>query len=118
YGWRGVLSAISAFIGPPLIRDKNAIRQQLFEGDANAAIVLKTDPLLVGVYSEDLDAAVVLRIPPEAIVGPPPAPGTRLVSINFYQSGGPPEPDLLPGPGSSGAWDDFWPLIGDFLSDD
>ena len=118
YGWRGVLSAISAFIGPPLAGTKKSVRQHLQTGDTNAAMVVQLDPLLVAAYSEDLDAATLLVFPPVAVDTTGLSVGTRLTSVNLYQGQGQPEDDLVTGLGNSGQWSDFSPLIGEFVSDD
>lgn len=119
YGWRAILTAISHFIGPPLSGTRKRIGHYLQIGDASAAILLELDPPLVAVYSEDLDAVALLTFPPGSTDVSGMKSGQKLVAVNTYRGRGQAaESDLLPGPRSSGAWSDFDPLIGDFLSED
>lgn len=118
FGWKGVLTAVGNFIGHPLTGTLADIRDQLLEGDANAAILLKLDPPLVAAYSEDLDAITFLTFPPSSVDVSDLSPGAKLLTVNVYRARGPAEADLKPGPSGSGAWVDFSPIIADFVSDD
>jgi hypothetical protein len=89
-------------------------------GDAQAAVVLRVTPtVLVAVYSEDLDCALLLRYPPWVVTTHDLAPGAHLLSIStFYRIQRGLSPDLRPGPGATGTWGNFVPLIAEFVSDD
>ncbi|MFO0693767.1 MAG: hypothetical protein U0230_09455 [Polyangiales bacterium] len=100
------------------------IGEYLQLGDSQPAKVVSLDPLVVSVYSVDLDAAMLVRYPNEFVARYGLEHGTRLVSVNVYwiyrrESDGAPffPVDVSPGPGYSG-WSDFMPLIADFLCED
>ena len=118
FGWRGVLTAISNFIGPPLSGTLGSIRTHVQRGDSNAAILLEVSPPLVAAYSEDLDSVPLLTFTPDSVDAPGLKPGTRLIAVCTYRPNGPAEDDIVLGPGADGSWVDFTPIIGDFVSDD
>src|SRR5262249_13173080 len=93
------------------------IRQHLWEGDCNPAVVISTSPLCVAAYTIDIDTVVLLRFPDTFVLDYQLAAGSRLISVNTYRFK-PLARDIMPGPNSSDTFGNVIPLIGDFLSDD
>jgi hypothetical protein len=90
----------------------------LRRGDARAAVVVSSEPLLVAAYSDDLDAVAVLRFPAGLAEAHGLRVGSRLLAVNSYRRGRGIDPDLTPGPGRAGAWTGFMPVVAEFVSDD
>lgn len=102
---------------------RTRLQQHLREGDARAAVVVSTAPFLVAAYSDDLDAAVLLRFSDELAVAHGARPGQRLLTINCYQRFQHPRTgealfavDLVLTKGRF--WSNVLPYVADFLSDD
>ena len=74
----------------------------MLKGDTRAAVVLSTDPLLIGQYSDELDAVLVLAFPDWVAGQYDLKPGKKLVSSTMYwrqhHAG-----DILCGPGRTRA---------------
>ncbi|HET6249330.1 MAG TPA: hypothetical protein VFE47_16660 [Tepidisphaeraceae bacterium] len=99
---------------------EHVIRQicrQMWEGDGRAAVVALLRPLTIAAYSSDLDGVVLLRFPDELVEEYRLEAGSRLFCLNFYGKDKPANP-VIQGPGSSGQWGDFSPIIAEFFSDD
>ena len=92
----------------------------LDRGDARAALVAAISPdVLVAAYTDELDCIAMLRFPHDIADIYDLEAGTRLITCNFYQKTDYGVAlDLSPGPETSERWDDFHPLIGNFLSAD
>ena len=88
-------------------------------GDANAAVVLESTPLLVAAYTDELDCVAVLSFSARlSDLGIDLPVGSRLLAVNTYFRGVWCAQDLVPGPHSLQRWTNFHPVIADFLSDD
>lgn len=94
------------------------IAEHLNLGDSRAAMVICVEPLLVAAYTDELDCVAMLRFPQLFVAAYALRPGSALLTVNTYGSGANVSPDLTPGPGNLGRWTSFWPIIGEFLSDD
>ena len=94
--------------------------EHLWYGDTRAAVVLKTSPLLVAAYTDELDCVAVLHFNERLVSQYHLEIGSRLLSVNLYDymEDGSYETDLVPGPRTSGYFRNFTPLIADFLTDD
>jgi len=87
-------------------------------GDARAALVVSTSPLVVAAYTDELDCVVMLRFPDHLLRDHDLRAGTRLVAVFTYSQEEEMAPDLDPGPANTGNWSNAAPLIGEFLSED
>ena len=94
------------------------ISEHLTVGDSRAAVVVSMSPLLVAAYTDELDCVVVLSFPEPFAQRFKLAVGDRLLTVNTYAPGQNVFPDLTPGPASFRRYENFYPLIADFLSDD
>ena len=95
------------------------IEEHLNNGDSRAAIVLKTRPLVVAAYTDELDCVALLRFPGELAVEDNLKEGSRLLTVNTYrwrEQGI--APDLTFGEGDYKRYGNFAPFIAEFLSDD
>lgn len=95
--------------------------EHLQHGDSRAAIVMKTNPyLLIAAYSDEMDGVAMLRFDNKFIDSYNLKEGSRLLTINTYQSriAGNVAKDLYIGPKELGRYSNFYPLIAEFLSDD
>lgn len=93
-------------------------REQLKLGDSRAAMVMSLNPLLVAAYTDELDCIAMLRFRNDFVQEYHLALGTRLLTINRYRSGDTPVGDLENGPNATFQYDNFWPFIAEFYSDD
>lgn len=112
----GILARlIRRFVGDEFTR---IFAEKLRLGDARAAVVASVEPPLVAAYTDELDAVLLLRFPAGFLERRGLRQGDRLLTVNTY--GNLPEfaPDLIAGPGDYGRWQNFHPLIADFLTDD
>lgn len=90
----------------------------LTRNDSRAALVVSVEPLLVAAYSTDLDCVAMLEFPSFLVAQYGLEVSSRLVTCNGYWVD-PEEPiDLRPGPGNTGDWTNFMPVIADFLTDE
>lgn len=104
------------------------IRERLAEhldlACAGPAKVVSVSPLVIAVYTTDLDAAVLLRFPAEFAERYRLAEGTRLLTVCSFEEARAKDggallyaADLIPGPARTN-WSNFTPLIAEFLSDE
>ena len=120
-GWRRVVRKV---IGMLLIVDvldmidRKVLSEHLAKGDARAAVVVSTAPLLVAAYSDDLECVAMLRFPAKFVDQYSLRLGSQLVTVNTYYSQFANHADLTFGPGHVDDWSGFFPLIAEFLSDD
>ncbi len=120
YGWRGLLLRWTHDYGQSAADLRTRVREALGFGDAQPAVVVQVEPLLIAAYSDELDAAVLLSFPQELAGRFELARGKRLVSINTYypmqyRSLG---NDVEFGEESTGRWGNFAPHIANFLCED
>ena len=87
-------------------------------GDSRAAVVISCTPLRVAAYTDELDCVAVLAFPPEFVERFGLTEGARVLAVNVYWRDSRIAPDLTPGPGAHKRWQNFSPLIADFLSED
>ncbi len=95
------------------------IAQALQNGDIQPAIVYSRKPLLISAYSDEFDAAVMLKFPDELsdIYGL--TENMRLASSNLYLGGGASTADdIKPGEGYTNNFYDFIPVIQLFFGKD
>lgn len=97
---------------------RELIAEHLRNGDSRAAIVVSTHPLIVAAYTDELDCVALLRFARQLAFAYGLKLGSRLLTINTYSSQGECPEDILPGPGDTGNFINFQPIIADFLSDD
>lgn len=98
---------------------KAYIAEYLRCGDARAAVVLSTTPLLVAAYAGELDGVALLRFDKKIAQRYELTGGAQLLAIDTYLEWNfwLPE-DLKLGPKDSGKYRNFAPLIAEFLSAD
>lgn len=88
-------------------------------GDKRAAIVLQTyNRLIIAAYTDELDCIALLEFPVNLIQENNLEVGDRLLTVNTYSEGKTIASDLENGPESHKRYNNFHPLIADFLSDD
>lgn len=103
----------------PLVQlQRVCIKEHLLNGDSRAAVVVRTAPLLIAAYSDDLDCVAMLRFPDALGADYGLAVGSRLITANTYSMSADCDTDLIPGPLRCAPWTKFNPLIADFISDD
>lgn len=97
-----------------------SLASHLWRGDANPAMVVKTNPLTVAAYSPDIDNVMLLRLPESTPrdLDIDLKPGTRLVTCNTYGTAAAELCDISPGPNASGAWTNCNCVIADLITDD
>lgn len=93
------------------------IRELMWYGDARAAVVVSTEPLLVAAFSAEIDCIALLRFPDKVGAAYRLQRHSKLLSVNGY-SRGVAGSDLTPGPYAGDRFHNFASLIADFLSDD
>ncbi|HET6883385.1 MAG TPA: hypothetical protein VFI31_24760 [Pirellulales bacterium] len=113
--WRRQLASLMGKRSDRELRVQRLTRHLLL-GDSRAAVVISLKPLLVAAYSEDIDCVALLRFPDSFADRDHLAKGSRLLTVNVYSRTA--AHDLAPGPGATGDWGDFMPVIAEFLSDD
>jgi hypothetical protein len=99
-------------------------------GDSRAACVISIEPLVVAAYTDELDCVAMLGFPDWLAEEHRLNVGDRLLTVNTYRAGegsglvlagGRPDGialDLEAGPGHTGRWINFYPVIAEFVSDD
>jgi hypothetical protein len=96
---------------------------QLYSGDTRAALVMKTNPLIVACYISDFDAVQLLRFPQEfaeiAVERHQLKPGSRLVAVHMFWNPQDLASDLdTPLNPLTNSWRNAKSLVAEFLSDD
>jgi hypothetical protein len=94
------------------------IDQYLRNGDTQPAVVVSISPLIISVYSEDMDAVLFLKFPEELASKYGLIAGSRLVSSNVYFEGTKLAKDIQTGSGYTHSFVNFTPVIPLFLSSD
>ena len=97
-----------------------AVTEHAQKGDCNAAAVINLDPLIVAAYSDELDAVALLKFSQRERTGYQLEVGTMLVTANKYfsevaRTGA---DDVSMGPGNHGRWQNFQPIILNFITSD
>ncbi|HKQ50687.1 MAG TPA: hypothetical protein VJZ71_21645 [Phycisphaerae bacterium] len=121
YGIRGLFFGLfHRELGLSAKDARDHIRQAIAGGDAQPAVVVSDQPLVVAAYSDDLDAAVLLEFDVSLTKEFGLTRGRRLVSVNTYM---PMQyrhlgKDVEFGPNSTQVWGNVSPHIVDFLTDD
>jgi hypothetical protein len=99
-----------------------SLASQIWYGDANPALVVSVQPLIVAAYSPDIDNVMLLRLPNELgdnkATNKPLRQGDRLVTCNTYQRSDEPSGDIPLGPEATGDWNDCWFVIANLISSD
>ncbi len=94
--------------------------EYLYLGDTQPAMVVCLNPVLVAVYSDEMDAVVVLKFPQEFKTNYELVMFQKLISVNMYLpfnvTGM--SKDIFPGEKYLGRWSDVYPIIADFISED
>ena len=93
------------------------VDEHLREGDSRAAVVISCSPLLVAAYTDELDCVAILRFPSEFKNRFALQQGSRLLTVNTYYVLSSIAGDLIAGSGSFKRYQNFYPLIAEFLSD-
>ena len=91
------------------------VMRSLLYGDTQPAVVVSTNPLLIGAYSDEMDAVVMLRFPNEFAEQYNLAVGTRLTTSNVYFNGAAVADDIHVGEKYSRQYADFVPIVQLFL---
>ena len=83
---------------------------------------MSTDPFLVAAYAKDMDCVTVIEFPNELAKRHQLTTGSRLIAIIVYneRKGNSSElvPDLIEGPLDDHRFNNFHPLIAEFISDE
>ena len=87
------------------------VAKALFYGDTQPAVVVSTTPLLIGAYSDEMDAVVMLRFPDEFAKQYKLTVGTRLTTSNVYFTKRAIANDIHIGEKYSRQYTDFAPLV-------
>ncbi|MBS0631199.1 MAG: hypothetical protein JSS11_04745 [Verrucomicrobia bacterium] len=99
-------------------RPDDMIDEHLRAGDSSPALVISTSPrLLVAVQSDELDCVVLLSFDAKFAEDYHLKEGDRLVSVNTYEWK-PLAADIVMGPNNLHRYQNIYPLIAEFLSDD
>ena len=93
------------------------IREHLWLGSVQPALVASVERGRVAAYSIELDCVVMLHYEPEFLRSFDLIDGSLLLAASMYRQG-PPAADIEVGPGQQADWSDYFPQIADFLSDD
>ena len=97
--------------------DLDLIREHLWLGSLQPAVVASVDPGRVAAYSIELDCVVMLEYAADFLEAFGLVPGSRLLAVGMYSKGQQPA-DIVFGSGKTGGWTNYYPQIADFLSDD
>ena len=91
------------------------VMRSLLYGDTQPAVVISTNPLLIGAYSDEMDAVVMLQFPKEFADQYNLSVGTRLTTSNVYFNGASVADDIHVGEKYSRQYADFVPIVQLFL---
>ena len=81
-------------------------------------MVFHSRPLLVAAYTDEQDTIALLRFPNELANEYQLKRGSRLLTVNTYAWGINGSPDFIEGPRSTRRYQNFFPIIAEFVSDD
>ncbi|MBA3708196.1 MAG: suppressor of fused domain protein [Planctomycetes bacterium] len=92
-------------------------------GDLQPALVVRLDPLVIAVRTDELDCVALVGYPSK--IGAMLRSrhrlqrGSRLSAVNtYFGEDGPKQNDLTQGPKARGAWHAFWPIVSETVSSD
>ena len=95
------------------------LAEHLRLGDSRAAMVMPTSgKLVIAAYTDELDCVALLAFPDRVAHQYKLNPGDRLLTVNTYSRGSNVVPDLEHGEYSHRRYNNFFPLIAEFLSED
>lgn len=94
------------------------ISEHVKYGDSQGAIVVKTNPLLIAAYNEDIDCIVMLVFEDKIQKKYNFEVKDRLVCVNTFANIPELQSDLIPGENNSGMWTLVHPIIADLVSSD
>lgn len=94
------------------------IKEHIYFGDSQPAIVLSIDPLIIAAYSEDLDCIIPIKFPKIYAKKYKLKEKSRVLTINTYVRTENPDKDIILGKNHSGLWGGIFPIIAEFVSDD
>jgi hypothetical protein len=109
-------AALERWLFGDKVADK--LDEHLQIGDSRAAVVVSRTPLLVAAYTDELDCVALLGFPAQFLDRFGLNVGTRLLTVNTYWAMPQVAADLSAGPAELGRFQNFYPLIAEFLSDD
>jgi len=118
FGWRAALAQKIHDLRNTL-SERDLIKEQLWLGSIQAALVVSVEPGRVAAYSDELDCVAMLSYRPAFLQDLGLREGARLLTVNYYDTAGK-HLDLDYGPGMSATcgWTGVHPIIADFLTDD
>lgn len=94
------------------------IQNHLYCGDSRAAIVASISPLLVAAYTDEMDCVVMLEFGDDVAQHYRLKIGDKLITSNTYDRQRTHSGDILLGTHDTGRWQNFHPVIAEFISDD
>jgi hypothetical protein len=116
YGWKmGLRQLVHDIRGTYSSRD--LIAEQMWLGSIHPAVVVSVSPDRIAAYSSDLDCVAILGYSAALLEGCGLRERSRLLTVNYY-SDGPPDTDIVFGPGKCTSWTGMQPIIADFLTTD
>jgi len=86
--------------------------------DSRAAVVVRMSPLLIAAYTDELDCVAMLSFSPSVAEQFTLRTEARLLTVNTYERRSAVVHDLVPGDAAYGRYQNFYPIIAEFLSDD
>jgi hypothetical protein len=115
------LAELDTFLAGDPLRERG-LQKTIATSDGQPAVVTSVEPLRVAAYSDDFDAIVTLKFP-STVDTTDLQVGTRLLSANTYSAFGARErnavaSDIKPGPNDAQMFDNFIPIIVQFVSSD
>lgn len=94
------------------------ISEHVKYGDSQGALVVKTDPLLIAAYNEDIDCVVMLLFEKKIQERYNFKVKDRLICVNTFANIQQLQSDLIPGKNDSKMWTLVHPIIADLVSQD
>lgn len=92
------------------------IAEHIGFGDSQGAIVVKTNPLLIAAYNEDIDCVVMLKFEQKIQNKFSFKEKDKLICVNTFGSKPKLQSDLIPGESNSRMWTMVHPIIADLVS--
>ncbi|KGN01965.1 hypothetical protein IRP63_07175 [Clostridium botulinum] len=116
----GIRAKIGALLDTITIgfSEQRQIKEHIFYGDSQPAVVMSNEPLIIAAYSDDIDCVVILKFDDKYSKIYNLKKGDRLISINTYMRGTEYQKDIIIGPNNTNTWFGYSPIIADFISDD
>lgn len=116
----GIKAKINAVVDTITIgfSQKRKIKEHIFYGDSQPAVVMSGEPLIIAAYSDDIDCVVMLKFDNKYSKIYNLQRGDRLICINTYMRGAEYQQDIIVGPNNTNTWFGYSPIIAEFISDD